>query len=59
MFATLKAKLQAKFAKAKLKLNQLLCAMFGHKRPAPSRWDEVPSRTFTCDRCKMPDQNLW
>lgn len=47
MIATLKAKLFA-----------LICKLTGHKSPPPRRWDEVPSREFTCDRCGQKAK-LW
>lgn len=53
------AKLKALLADAKAKVAALICKLVGHKRPAPQRWDEVPSRTFTCDRCNTPGQHLW
>lgn len=52
-------KIKTLFAAAKAKLAALYCKLVGHKRPEPRRWDEVPSRTFTCDRCGAPDQKLW
>lgn len=36
-----------------------VCRFLGHQVPRPSRWDEVPSRTYTCARCGEPNQKLW